>query len=55
MDNKGQISIELIIVIAAILAVALIFIKNFSNSADKSVKKFNNKTEEILKELDSIK
>ncbi len=55
MDNKGQISIELIIVIAAILAVALIFIKNFSGSAKKSVSKFNNKTDAILKELDNIK
>ncbi len=55
MDGRAQVSAEMIIVIAAVLAVALIFIKNFSATALKGSQKMVNKTEELLAEIDKIK
>lgn len=55
MDNKAQISTELLIVMAAVLAVALLFISSLKTSAKSADTKFDANAKSALKEAGKIK
>lgn len=54
MDDRAQISAELIIILAAIVSVAFVLIQNLSNTSKDAAKKFSSKSEDLLKEIDKI-
>ena len=54
-EENAQISAELILVIAAVLAVAIILVKQLQDTAKAGSKKLEEKSEKILKEIDKIK
>ncbi len=53
-EEKAQISAEMIVVMAAVLAVSFIMIKGLSGTATKASNKMNNKTDEVLSKIDEI-
>jgi preprotein translocase subunit SecG len=53
--QKAQSSAELIIVIAAVLAVAVILVKQLQETASKGAKKMGEKSDKLFKEIDKIK
>lgn len=55
MDSRAQISAELIIVMAAVLAVALILVKNLGSTAQSASSKMSNKSDDLLREIEGIK
>lgn len=55
IDNKAQVSAELILVMAAVLAVAILLVKQLQDTAKSGSKKLDEKTEKVLKEIDKIK
>jgi len=54
MDNKGQVSTEMILVLAAVVAIALILIQNLSSTAEQAAGKLNSTTTKLLDEIDRI-
>jgi len=54
MDNKAQVSTEMILVLAAVVAVALLLIQNLSSTADQAVGRLNKTTTKLLDEIDMI-
>jgi len=54
MDNKAQISAELIIIMAAVLAVAILLINNMQSTAKQASSKLSNKTSDLLDMIDNI-
>ncbi len=54
MDNKGQVSAELIIVIAAVLAVAMIFITQLTETAQKGSAELGNKSDDLIEAIRKI-
>jgi uncharacterized protein (UPF0333 family) len=52
--EKGQVSAELIIVIAAVLAVALIFVTQLGETAKKGSAELSNKSDEVLAAIRKI-
>lgn len=54
-DSKAQVSAELILVMAAVLAVAILLVKQLQDTAKSGSKKLDEKTEKVLKEIDKIK
>lgn len=54
MDNRAQISAELIIIMAAILAVAIVLVTNLKNTAGDASKKLSSKSDELLSKIDKI-
>ena len=54
MDEKAQVSAELIIVIAALIAVAVVLVTQLQNSAKKGVSKLGEKTTDVLYGIDDI-
>ena len=50
-DESGQVSAELIIVMAAILAVAMIFVKSLSDTVTKANNEMGNKSADVLKKI----
>ena len=54
MDSKGQVSAELLIIIAAVLAVAILLVTNMKTTAQKASKNMANKSDKLLNEVDSI-
>ncbi len=55
IGNKAQVSAELIIVIAALLAVALVFVKSLSSTVGQASKKMNHTAKGVLDKIDEIK
>lgn len=53
-DEKGQISAELIIIMAAVLAVALIVVTQLQSTAEKGSEKIGEKSKDIFDKLDNI-
>lgn len=53
-DEKAQISAELIIIMAAVLAVALIVVTQLQSTAEKGSEKIGEKSEDIFDKLDNI-
>ncbi|HLC38247.1 MAG TPA: hypothetical protein VJI71_02230 [Candidatus Norongarragalinales archaeon] len=54
MDDKAQVSAELIIVIAALIAVALVLISQLQNTAEKGSKVLSNTTDKALDAIADI-
>ncbi len=54
MDNRAQVSAELLIVIAAMAALALFLIDKLNSSAKKLGDKYDNTTDNLMKELDKL-
>ena len=55
MDNKAQISAELIIIMAAVLAVALILVQSLSGTAKDASAKLSKSSDNLIKEIGKIK
>ena len=54
MGDKGQVSAELIIVIAAVLAVAMIFITQLTETAQKGSAELGNKSDDLIEAIRRI-
>ncbi|MCD4739772.1 hypothetical protein K8R43_01120 [archaeon] len=54
-EESAQVSAELIIVIAAVLAVAVILVKQLRDTAQDGSKKMSEKSKKVLSEIDKIK
>ncbi len=55
LGEKGQISVELIIVLAAVVAVVLILVSKLQATAEDGAKAIDRKTKDIFKEIKEIK
>ncbi len=53
-EKRAQISIELIIVMAAVVAVVLLLVTQLQDSSEKGVSKLAKKTEDVFDEIDKI-
>jgi hypothetical protein len=54
-EERAQVSAELIIVIAAVLAVAIILVRQLRDTAKEGSKKMSEKSDKVLSEVDKIK
>ena len=54
MDNKAQISAELLIIMAAVIAIALILLKSMTGTAGSASDKLNESSGAMLNEIDDI-
>lgn len=54
-DDKAQVSAELLIVIAALIAVALVLITQLQNTAERGAKVLSNTTDKALDAISAIK
>jgi len=55
MDERAQVSAELIIIIAALIAVAVVFIIQLQKTAKTGKAVLSNKTSEVFEEIREIK
>lgn len=53
-EKKAQISIELIIVLAAVVALVLLFVSQLKETSTEGTKVIDKKTKEIFDEIDKI-
>jgi uncharacterized protein (UPF0333 family) len=53
-EKKAQISIELIIVMAAVVAVVLLLVTQLQDSSEKGINKLSKKTKDVFDEIDAI-
>ena len=53
-DERAQISIEMIIVLAALVAVALLLVSQLQKTAEKGAQAFSKKADSIFKEIEDI-
>lgn len=54
-ENKAQISIELIIIMAAVIAIVLLMVTKFQEFSTKGAQKFEAKADDVFSEIDKIK
>ncbi|MCD6414351.1 MAG: class III signal peptide-containing protein [Candidatus Diapherotrites archaeon] len=54
-DSKAQVSAELILIMAAVLAVAILLVKQLQDTAKSGSKKIDEKADKVFKEIDKIK
>ena len=54
MEEKAQISVELIIVLAAVVAVVLLLVTQLQETANKGAKKMDDTAAEVFKKIDKI-
>jgi len=54
LGEKGQISVELIIVLAAVVAVVLILVSRLQATAEDGAKVIDRKTKDIFEEIKEI-
>ena len=54
-ENKAQISVELIIVLAAVVAVVLILVSQLQATSEEGSKKLEDTSKSIFKKIDDIK
>jgi uncharacterized protein (UPF0333 family) len=55
MKNKAQVSVELIVLLAAIVAVALVLVSQLQKTGTKGAEVIDKKTEKIFDEIGDIK
>lgn len=53
-EIKGQISIELIIILAAVVALVLLLVSNLQDTSEEGVKAINDKTKKVFAEIEKI-
>ncbi len=54
IDKKAQLSAELIIILAALIAIAAIVITQLTKTTNKASEKIDSKTEDIFNDIDKI-
>jgi len=54
-EHRAQISIELIIILAAVVAIVLILVSQLQETGTKGAEKIQKKTDEIFSKIDKIK
>ncbi len=54
LEENAQISVELIIVLAAVVAVVLVLVSQMQDTSNEGAKKLKAKTESVLKKIDNI-
>ncbi|MFA6064725.1 MAG: hypothetical protein WCW44_03225 [archaeon] len=54
-EEKAQISVELIIVLAAVVAVVLILVSQLQSTSEAGSKKLKDSSDNVLKKIDDIK
>lgn len=54
MDNRAQISAELLVIMAAVVGFSLVLIQNLSGTSEKAVEQLNESTSELMDEIDNI-
>jgi uncharacterized protein (UPF0333 family) len=54
MDNRAQLSLELIIIIAAIIAIAVIMFRTLSSNAATASEKVGKDTDTVLNEIEKL-
>jgi len=55
IEEKAQISVELIIVLAAVVAVVLILVSQLQSTSESGAKKLKDSSDSVLKKIDDIK
>ena len=53
-SERAQVSIELIIVLAAVVAIVLLLVSQLQKTAEKGAKVFDKKTDDIFQEIEEI-
>ena len=53
-EEKAQISVELIIVLAAVVAVVLVLVSQMQATSEAGTKKLKDKSDSVLKKIDDI-
>ena len=54
LSNKAQISVELIIVLAAVVALVLLLVSQLQQTSEEGAKVIEKKSKEIFKEIENI-
>jgi hypothetical protein len=54
LDDKAQVSVELIIVLASIVAVVLVIVSQLQKTASQGSKIIEDKTDDIFKKINEI-
>ncbi len=54
MEERAQISVELIIVLAAVIAVAIVLVSQLQKTAEKGAKSLGDKSDDVFKQIDKI-
>ena len=54
-EEKAQISIELIIILAAVVAIVLVLVSQLQKTSTSGAKKISDKTADIFDKIDDIK
>ncbi|MFH0714138.1 MAG: hypothetical protein V1847_00060 [Candidatus Diapherotrites archaeon] len=54
MDSKAQISIELIVILAAVVAIVLVLVSQLQKTSETGSKKIADKTQDIFSKIDAI-
>lgn len=54
-EERAQISVELIIILAAVVAIVLILVSQLQQTGTKGAEKIKEKTDDIFDQIDKIK
>ncbi len=54
-EERAQISVELIIILAAVVAIVLVLVSQLQETGTKGSEKIKQKTDDIFSEIDKIK
>jgi uncharacterized protein (UPF0333 family) len=54
-EERAQISVELIIVLAAVVAVVLVLVSQMQSTSQEGAKKLKETSDSVLKKIDDIK
>ncbi|HZX34004.1 MAG TPA: class III signal peptide-containing protein [archaeon] len=52
--EKAQVSIEMIIILAAVVAIVLLLVSQLQKTAEKGAKVFSGKSDDIFKKIEDI-
>ena len=55
MDDRAQISVEMLLIAAAVLAIAFIIIQSLNSTAGTAVNKLNSTSNKLLDEIGNLK
>ena len=54
LDEKGQVSVELIVVLAAVVAIVLLLVSQLQSTTEKGSKVIEKKTSDIFDQIEKI-
>ena len=55
MNEKAQVSVELILLLAAVVALVLIIVSQLQDTAEKASSRLSKKADQVLDSIDDIK